>query len=132
MECESYIELIIWHEIFAWPEIMLLTLYWKLEILEKNLLKNLWHCEKKRLLSGIEKNCEIYWSNPAEVYLGRGILKICSTFVNLLRIFRTTFYKNSPGGLLLNWVTHDETKRAEFAITKFALFTLGKKILFIF
>ena len=67
-----------------------------------------------------------YGSSPSEVFLGQGVLKICSKFtgehpcrsaisiklfeitlwdgyspVNLLHIFRTPFYKNTSGGLLL-------------------------------
>ena len=70
-------------------------------------------------------------SSPPELFLGKGVLKICSKFtgehtypsvisikllcnfieialrhgcspVNLLHIFRTPFLKNSSGGLLLN------------------------------
>ena len=65
-------------------------------------------------------------SSPPEMFLGKGILKVCSKFlgeypcrnvicnfieitlqhgcssVNLLNIFRTPFYKNTSGGLLLN------------------------------
>ena len=80
-------------------------------------------------------------SSPPEVFLGKGILKICSKFtgehphqsviliklqssfleitlrhecspVNLLHIFRTTFYKNNSWGLLLKYTKflHDVTK----------------------
>ena len=71
-----------------------------------------------------------YRSSPSEVFLGKCVLKICSKFtgehpcrsvisiklqsnfieikrwdwfspVNLLHIFRTIFYKNTSGGLLL-------------------------------
>ena len=74
-----------------------------------------------------------YRSSPPEVFLGKGVLKICSKFtgehpcrsvisiklqsnfieitrwdwfspVNLLHIFRTIFYKNTSGGLLLRIV----------------------------
>ena len=63
-------------------------------------------------------------SNPPEVFLGKGVVKICSKFtrdhpcwsmmagmwcvqhgcspVNLLHIFRTPLLKNTSGGLLLN------------------------------
>ena len=56
-------------------------------------------------------------SSLPEVFLGKGVLKICSKFtwrtsmwtrdfndsspVNLLHIFRTSFYKSTYGGLLL-------------------------------
>ena len=74
----------------------------------------------------------VHWNNSSlpEVFLGKGVLKICSKFtgelpcqsvisiklqsnfieitlqhecspVNLLLIFRTSFYKNASGGLLL-------------------------------
>ena len=71
-----------------------------------------------------------FGSSPPEVFLGKVVLKICSKFtgeqpcrsvnsiklqnnfieitlwhgcspMNLLHIFRTSFYKNTPGGLLL-------------------------------
>ena len=74
---------------------------------------------------------KIHRSSPSEVFLAKGILKIYSKFtgehpcrsvisiklqsnfieialrhgcssVNLLHIFRTAFYKNSPEGLFLN------------------------------
>ena len=68
----------------------------------------------------------IYRSSHSEVFLGKGILKICSKFtgelpcrsvlcnfieialrhgcslINLLHVFRTPFPKNTPGELLLN------------------------------
>ena len=63
----------------------------------------------------------MFRSNLSEVFLGKGVLKICSKFtgdhpsrsaistlqhgrspVNLLHIFRTPFPKNKSGGLLLN------------------------------
>ena len=66
------------------------------------------------------KGCK---SSPPEVFLGNGVLKICSKFtgehpcqsvisikitlrhvcspVNLLHVFRTTFYKNTSGRLLV-------------------------------
>ena len=73
----------------------------------------------------------MYKSNPSEVFLEKSVLKICSKFteedpwrsvisiklqsnfieialrhgcfpVNLLHIFRTTFLKNTSGGLPLN------------------------------
>ena len=77
-------------------------------------------------------------NSPPEVFIGKGVLVICSKFkgehpyrsvisiklicsfieitlwhgyspVNLLHIFRTTFPKNTPGGLLLNIIWfHDE------------------------
>ena len=78
-----------------------------------------------------KKNCR---SSPAEVFSGKGVLKICCNFtgehpcrsafliqlqikatllklhfgmgvsVNLLHIFRTSFPKNTSGGLLLKFI----------------------------
>ena len=57
----------------------------------------------------------IFRSSHPEVFLGKGVLKICSKFtgehpccswcssVNLLHIFKTPFTKNTSGALLLNF-----------------------------
>ena len=68
-----------------------------------------WH-----LLDIRDYNLLIYWwcnirNSRPEVFLGQGVLKICSKFtgehpcrsVNLLHISRTLFPKNTSGGLLL-------------------------------
>ena len=77
------------------------------------------------------KNCDLIQilfiekSSSPEVFLGKGVLKICSMFkgehlcrsvisvkllwfspVNLLYIFRTPFYKNTYGRLLLHWAKY--------------------------
>ena len=86
-----------------------------------------WWLEIKRWLLGNLWNKKTYRNRPPKVFLGKGVLKLCSKFtrehpcrsvisinllwisycncnccpVNLLHIFRTPFPKNTSGGLPL-------------------------------
>ena len=99
-----------------------------------------------RLIITQDRRIVTFRSSPSEVFLEKGVLKICSKFtgehpcrsaisisllcnfieialrhgcspVNLLHIFRASFFKNTSGGLLLNFV-----KLFEFANSKKVIF----------